>query len=160
MLDFQLKTTGMWYLKPKKLSQILWANPDACEPYGCFGYTDDTSIPAVLIHEFCHFIDDKIRIYDKYKDIFKENDLVLNINSIMSIEELCIECMGLYIINPYFLEMIDKNKYEFFKSQIRSPIDQPKSNFKKLYSKWTKEYKTSCKRDWKIYVEEGNIIHK
>jgi hypothetical protein len=166
IFDYKLPWAGVWYDKSKEHKYKIYVNPDRCEVEDdrslavesnrrAEGYTDNPSVTAVILHEFCHFIDSKYKIYEKYKKEFAKNDKV-EINEIK--EESCIDFFVLYIVNPYLLKLLSKERYEFYKRFFKSPISNEKKHFLITYSNWDDTVKKECKTKWKLSVEKGKII--
>ncbi len=115
-----------------------------------YGYVEDYSIEGVTIHEICHFIDCKLRLFDEFKKEFASEKVYLNFNSTKSKEEMMVESLALYIINPYLLKNMDRVLFDYWSDEFKSPTPCTKAEFRKIYSKWKQETKDDCLKKWGI----------
>jgi hypothetical protein len=139
----------------------LYINPQKCHKElangrAALGFTEDYSVLSTILHEFSHFIDDKYNLLSKYEKItFESIDLGSYANSEL-IEEFA-ELMVLYLLNPYFLKIIDLPRYKFLKSQFKSPSPKSKKRFLTLYNSWSEDVKQECFDKFNIKVKNNNI---
>lgn len=160
ILDYSQTDPGQYHYYPKVRRNKLYVNPDLCTTDFKLGYVNDCSTFTVIIHEFCHFIDyNIIKLFDKYKKLFPNNELIINLNCTSSLEEAFTELFSLYVINPYFLKHIDPARYYFFTEHILSPSPVTTRKFLSYYKNWTQPAKIECKKTWNLYVKNDKIIN-
>jgi hypothetical protein len=149
--------------KSSKVSNI-YINPIKCytEPVEMrmrTGFIDDYTILSTILHEFGHLLDFKYDISEKYdSQNFKPIELGEYAKSNI-IEEFA-ELMVLYLTNPYFLKMIDKERYNFLRSIFKSPSPCSKKRFLTLYNSWHDNTRIECSVKFGICARNGEIKYK
>lgn len=155
--DYSLEDRGLYYTGTDKI----YVNPLNCIDLNCtnnenkcyFGYTNDLSIIGVIIHEFCHFLADRIykNITEDFASTFSTTRLYLNDNSnVKDFSEELAEIMTLYISNPLLLKMISKPHYDFLKIYFKSCIASTTKRFFEIYSNFPSEVKKELFEKWRI----------
>lgn len=151
-LDFTLDCYGLY--DPAKPYEIRvnpyhFRNVAKEEPHAPF-YTSDFSLMGVCVHEFCHLFDDRTDLLKSYIKDFPER-LVLNQNSTTNRAEELAELMSLFVLNPYFLKIINFEVFDFMSQMIKSPSQVTEKSFLSKYKRWNKAVKTHCKETWGVY---------
>lgn len=159
-LDFEEKDLG-YYLYEEK-DQALYINPIRCtqEEHGELrGSPFDNSIYGTVIHEFSHYLDQKYEIINEYlgKKFFVEF-LILNKNCIRNRVEELAEIISIYLVNPYYLKLVDEERFKWIKTKFKSPSRCGKKTFMRYYEKWPEKYQIRLKEYFKITINEGEII--
>ena len=148
------------YAGPEKISN-LYINPLKChlEPLSMrqrIGFIDDYTVLSTVLHEFGHFLDFKYSLLQEY-DKMSFGDIELGKYAKTELMEEFAELMVMYLINPYFLQLIDTPRYKFLKRHFKSPSPCSKKRFLTLYEKWSDEAKLECEQIFNITVENGII---
>lgn len=161
-LDYSLKDAGVYYYYvdgPKKVNPAkIYVNPyesiaSHLRYISSYGYSEDYTIPGVLLHEFSHFIGNKFDLDDKF-----ESTLILNDNCLKNKKEHLAEVLRLYLTNPYFLYLLSEPDFNFFKDLFSSPTPCSKEKFLAIYSEWTGKAKRQCKKKWHIYAYKNEVF--
>lgn len=147
--------------KKTKTSKI-YINPSNCyietlESRQRVGFIEDYTIYSTILHEFGHFLDFK---FDISSDYDSQNFQPINLGAYAKtdiVEEFA-ELVVLYLVNPYFLKIIDKDRFKFLKKRFKSPSPCTKCRFMKLYNKWHENAKMECYKDFGISVENNEVI--
>ena len=163
-LDYQLKECGCYYyyeeVGEKKVNPPkIYVNPILCiksqnkkKVAASYGYFDDFSVGGVILHEFAHYIDRRLKLESKF-----ESSLVINKNCDTKMEQLA-ELFRLYLTNPYLLWLVSESDFNFFKENVFSVTPASKERFLFLWSTWPKKVKLHCKKHWGIYVDRGDVV--
>ncbi len=152
-LDYKMKNFGEF--DPNK-KNVITLNPAAFydtkkeQPHAKY-YSTDFTIGAVAIHEFSHMFDEKNGLLEKYRDVFTERFFV-NRNAEKDYREELAELLSLYILNPYFLKLINKERFDFFNKLFESPTKCTKANFVSKWESWPDKIKELCMKKWGINV--------
>jgi len=142
-------------------SSQLYVNPKNCDNDISLGHPNDHSIPSVIIHEFCHFVDDKYKIYDAYKKYIRKNKhLYITPYSETNIVEEVAENICTFLLNPFLYKYIDEKRYLWFTTYFKSPIHCTEKQFIRTYKKWTPELKKSCWTDYGVKTDGKTITYK
>lgn len=145
----------------------IYVNPSECETdptkYSSCGYTNDLSLFGVTIHEFCHFLAEKIypKMTSDYKKMFPTERFYLNDYSDYTLDDEIAEAMTLYITNPYLLKLISKDHWKFFRNYFLSPVPCTQKKFFAIYQTYHQIIKLDLQERWKIsYNFEKNRFEK
>lgn len=161
VVDFTLDCYGIHeptFPNQIKINPHLFMNTSKEELNAPF-YTSDFSMLAVFIHEFCHLLDFKLNIHAEYCETFPEK-FSLNGNGSKNRKEEIAEIMGLYILNPYFLRLINKDIYDFLKTFFESPKTCNKVSLHNKWKKWSKEVKEDCFEKWGVKFVNGVLKNR
>ncbi len=161
VLDYSLDEAGYYLFsnldrKNLKKKIKLFVNPDCCMKTILTGYSEDDSLVAAIVHEFCHFLDNKLKISQRYEKTFDTN-LHLNIYSKENLLEELAEVMYLYITNPYLLKHISKERYEFLATFFVSPTECSARKFVSIWKKWPRQVKKKCRLKWGITASNNSV---
>lgn len=160
-LDYKLEGAyGEW--DPKKKTEIV-LNPSAFynnskEKPWAKGYSEDYSLMGVAIHEFNHMLLSKFNLENEYDETFPKSFYINENCRNDRREELC-EIFSLYILNPYFLKLINPERFNFCKKLFESPTPCTKSAFISRWRKWSPQIHQICLEKWGIKVL-GNRVFK
>jgi hypothetical protein len=165
--DYNLKYAGE-YLQYEKNKILI--NPTLCgksSSISCPGYTNDDSVFGTILHEFAHYLSMTYfkGFINKYEKTFKK-PLTISLYHVCKndVTEEIAELLMLYISNSYFLKLISKDHFNFFKGYFKSPTSCNKRRFIKIYNKFPDKTKQHIKNKWKIEVlgelvmYDGNIF--
>lgn len=164
-LDYTLKDCGHYYYyespgEKKVNPPKIYVNPVLCENRlrskkmgpTAFGYLNDHSVHGVIIHEFCHYVDRKLKLESKF-----ESDLVINKNCEDKVEQLA-ELFRLYLTNPYLLYLVSEKDFNWFKENVVGVTPASKEKFLAIYATWSQRVKLDCKKKWGIYLHKGDVV--
>lgn len=151
---FDPETPGKIYINPRQCLKSKSVHRKTC----AMGYVNSYTIQDVIIHEFCHFLDQKYGILADYSTIFGKDRCRIN-NNCNSLNEEIAEILNIYIVNPMLLKMIDKKRWKFFRSMFKSPAPTSKVRFLEFWKAWSKDIQRNCARLWNIYVHRGRLYH-
>ncbi len=151
ILDYKLNYAGLYIDEEPNTIRI---NPDQCADE-----IGEYSLFYVIIHEYCHLLDKKLKIVDKFKQQIRGRDkrLILNPNSETNKTEELTEIMTLYISNPFLLKLMSKLHWQFLKNVFKSPTICSYVSFVDTYKNWTKQWKINLKKQYGIYVRGETI---
>jgi hypothetical protein len=163
-IDFSLPSEycGLYFYKKDEFS--IYIDPQNCttaenyeyglvdKEYSYFGYACDLTMIGVTLHEFSHFLAHQVfkDIFSEYKKKFPTKRIFLNHYSSTDAEEELTEVMRLYIHNPIFLRLIDRDVYRFVRKWFKSPSPCSDKQFYKFYKDYPEAIKTHLKDKWKI----------
>lgn len=165
--DYSIEERGVYY----KGKNMIFVNPNNCEMVTdnedfANGYTRDLTMFGVAIHEFAHFIVDKLfpKITKEYKKAFPTFRLYLNEYSNKDVDEELAETITLYITNPYLLKLISPDHWKFFKDRFKAPTPCSQKQCFRLYD----EFPIDCKEElkerfgvvWNVVNEKFEIQEK
>lgn len=164
VLDYELDDAGYYPYTAEEKREFgghyneIYVNPGNCTvSEKQFGYTDDYCLRSTIIHEFCHYLDKKRKIFKQYETHFPEDSLYLNTDSKEDIlEEIC-EIMVLYVNNPYLLKHINAERYYFMTKIFESPTECSARKFIAMWKKWTLSVRKKCRKKWGIWMRTGEI---
>jgi len=140
-LDLAEKDLGYFWYDPK--DNVIYINPINCKHKkfnDMLGHPKDNSIYATISHEFGHFLDLKYNLLAEYtKKNFALKRLILTSHGKkLEIEELA-DMLQLYLTNPYYLKLIDIERYNWVKGYFKSPRPCGIKTFMKYYNNWPKK---------------------
>ena len=163
-LDFTLEDpiSGFYLFKDDVFA--IYVNPQNCnsmndihfginnEELSNHGYIADMTMLGVTIHEFCHFLCWQIfpTLKTDYTEAFPTERLYLTEYANTDVEEELVEIMRLYITNPLFLKLINKDVYNFLKGYFKSPYPCSDKHSYAFYSDFPEEVKRGLKNKWNI----------
>ena len=158
LIDWNTKNVGYFFYGERK--KKIYVNPKQCEfNEKTFGYTDDYSMTGTLIHEFAHCLDEMYEIHGEYISYVQQNGrLILNKYVRESdLGEEVAELVCLYINNPYFLKLIDPDRYKWIKNFFKTPTTCSLKKFLKIREDWSNSIKKLCWKEWGIKTLKQNI---
>ena len=117
--------------------------------YNTMYYPYDLRMNNVVIHEYCHFLDDIYDILDKYK---KQNFNKFFIKYINEKEEIA-ELLTIFVLNPYLLKILDLNRYKFFSNMFKPINPCSIESFFREYSKWSEHDKMVFRKIYKLKID-------
>ncbi len=112
---------------------------------------------SVAIHEFNHLLDERLKLGKKYEEEFPK-PFFTNDNCKVDRREELSENLSLYFLNPYFLKLINKERFNFFKNLFVSPTPVTKANFIKRYKSWNPQIHQLCLERWGIKILGNRIF--
>ena len=162
MLDLKTEYLGYFLYESHHRRVCIYVNPVSCEmeqESGITGHPEDKGVCNTIMHEWGHFVDDKLNLAKEYKKK-KWNIKNLYVTRYAKTSgELCeeiAELLALYFTNPYYLKLIDKERFDWFKSKFKSPAPCGKSTFMKYYNNWPKKIQNKTTKQWKEIKEVVN----
>lgn len=159
-IDYSLDYYGLFDPSKRfefKVNHELFHKYAESEKNNAAGFTYDRTLLGVCIHEFCHLVDEQLGLEQMYRAEFKEKLILNDYCEEMWCEELA-EVFMLFITNPYLLEFIDDDRFEFFKSLFKSPTNCTEATFKTKYKSWSKEIQRVCRDLWGIHVYKNQVV--
>lgn len=151
-IDFSEPDLGRFNYDP--LDQSIYVNPVKCENKkfnDLLGHPTDCSVYATLIHETGHNLDRKYFLVPNYHQ--KNRGLKRLIGGdfdTSDIREELADILTIYLTNPYYLKLIDKERYCWLKSKFKSPTPCGYQTFLKLYNRWPKKVQDKFCTDYNI----------
>lgn len=151
-IDFSEPDLGRLNYDPK--DRVIYVNPSKCENKDfndLLGHPADCSVYSTLVHELSHFIDQKYKLGTEYylKNWGLKRLIVTNYSKEDIREELA-DILTIYLTNPYYLKLIDKERYCWLKSKFKSPTPCGYQTFLKLYNRWPKKLQDKFCTDYNI----------
>lgn len=142
-LDFSEKDLGYFNYDPEE--KIIYINPIRCKNYKInhlLGHPVDCSIYATVTHEFAHFLDLKYDLMQEYtsKNFTLESLIMTRYAKNEVIEQLA-DMITIYFTNPYYLKLIDIERYKWIKTKFKSPRPCGIKTFIKYYNNWPEKKK-------------------
>jgi hypothetical protein len=110
--------------------------------YNTMYYPYDLRIENVIIHEYCHFLDDIYGLLDVYKNYNFPQFFIKYKNKR---EELA-EILTIFLLNPYLLKILDLDRYNFFNDRFKPVKPCTDIEFFKQYCIWNRHEKMVFKR--------------
>lgn len=164
VLDYSLSDCGIYYYWESTKSgkrhnpHRLHINPNECQyshvrTASSYGYTEDFTLAGVILHEFSHYIDNRLLLHDDFK-----SELIINPNCKKDTKERLAELLRLYLSNPYLLYLISEETFSWFKNLMHNPTPCSKEKFLSVYSNWTPKVRRECKKKWKIWVKNNEVF--
>lgn len=155
-VKFDLNEVDLGYFNYIPDENIIYINPIRCVDNSLLGNPSDNSIFATICHEWSHVMD---LTYDLLSEYTKKNwgleRLIMTSYARKDknrIEELA-DMVAIYLINPYYLKLIDLERYKWLKTKFKSPVPCGKKTFLRYYNEWPK-------RRQKIFCDKYNITIK
>ena len=162
--DFEENDFGCYYYDKKKGQCTIYVNPTECmrhEMNGFGRHPDDYSLTGVVVHEFCHFIDDLYKLERKYrKNNFSRKRLCVNVWAKNAVVEELTELLAMFILNPYLLKVLDEERYDWFRSLFIPITPCTKNYFMNQYKKWCPDAKQVMKKKFNLVINETKGIVK
>jgi len=164
VLDYSIADAGYYSYDAKDKRDFggeydeVYANPNNCSIGNKqYGYTDDCCLKSTIIHEFCHYLDRRMKIRQAYEKAFPLTSLFLNSDSKDCVlEEIC-EIMVLYVTNPYLLKHIGKERFQFISEYFISPTECTARKFAQIWKTWPVAVRKKCRIKWEIWFRAGEL---
>ena len=145
-------TMGYYRYESNKKECIIYLNFETClaTKEKTRYYPNDRKMESVVLHEYCHFLDDIFKINESYnQQEFKKYKI-----KYLDITEEIAELLNLYIINPYFLKIYDIHRYKFFNNLFKSPTTCSKKEFFGIYNSWKPFTKSKFKKKYNLMINQ------
>lgn len=156
LLDHDEKANAGYYYEGGEI----FVNPMNCEP-NTFGNPEGNSIGNVIIHEFCHYLDRRYKIFNKYFSYCEEyGQLFLTKYAEDSLEEEIAELLTVYLLNPYILKKHDPERYKWFSKFFKTPTKCDKNVILNYWKGWNKKYKKVMWSDYGLKVYKDDVLEK
>jgi len=139
-LDFDDPNLGyLWYSDQKKV-KVIYINPLRCtnlKKNNLYGYPKDNSICSTISHEFGHFLDLKLKLLEPYNtEEFTNKKLILTKYAREDLKEELADLIAVYLINPYCIKLLDKERYDWLRTKFKSPSPCGLKTFMNYYNVW------------------------
>jgi len=137
---------------------ILYINPIRCinnKHHELSGHITDCSIFATICHEFSHYLDLRYDLMTEYyqKKITLKKLIMTKYAKTNIVEELA-DIVSIYLINPYYLKLIDLERYKWLKTKFKSPVPCGPNTFLKYYTHWPEQKKQLFCKTYNTTVKE------
>jgi len=145
--------------------KAIYINPSNCgsleSNWELIGHPNDYSICSVIMHEFSHFIDHQLNLEEQYitQPFTRESFAVTKYALTNKMEELA-DLMAVYMINPYFVYLVAPERYEWLKSQFKSPAPFGEKTFIRNYNRWSLNVKLIAFDIYGLKVNKKGEIYK
>lgn len=158
-VKFDLNEKDLGYFNYIPDENVIYINPIRCtnkQFNDLLGHPADCSIFATILHEISHLIDLKFNLHSEYqpKKFVLERLIMTSYarKDKYKIEELA-DLISIYLINPYYLKLIDLERYKWIKTKFKSPVLCGPCTFLRYYDDWPK-------RRQKIFCNKYHITIK
>lgn len=140
------------YINP--LTSARWTNKKDVRT----GHPRDNSICATIIHEFSHYLDKRFHLLKEYQGKkFALKSLVFTPHGKKDIIEELADLLALYMLNPYFVLLADRERFMWMKSRFKSPSVCGKKTFVKYWYLWTPKQRKRVRDGYGINVISDEI---
>lgn len=160
-LDMAEKDLGYFNYLPDE--NVLYINPIRCTNKkfnDLLGHPVDCSIFSTVVHEFSHLLDLKFNLHSEYtqKNFALERLIMTSYTrkDKYQIEELA-DMISIYLINPYYLKLIDLERYKWIKTKFKSPVPCGSKTFLRYYNDWPKRRQKMFCDKYSITVKDDQL---